>query len=182
MNDENRTGEKELNMHSGPQEEFMREPVKQREIPPTGILKPWVAELGLRYQGVLMGIIRGCDGAPRECPSKGLVRAIRGVLLHTHCADETNSASFIECCEYNATQNRMNDFVHGWDHLPLHFVMHLMFAVEIIGYCHPEPTTNALWRGFYMRICKKLHVTPEFPEELKARLGAEETEFMEAQK
>ncbi len=41
------------------------------------ILKPWTEKLGLRHQGVLMAIIRGCDNAPKEDPAKSLARCIQ---------------------------------------------------------------------------------------------------------
>ena len=60
------------------------------------ILLPWVTELGLRHQGVLLSAIRGCDTAPRNDASKNLVRCLRAELLLPHCGDPRKSASFIE--------------------------------------------------------------------------------------
>ena len=155
--------------------------VEKRELPPTGILQEWVAELGLRHQGVLMTVIRGCDTVPKEHPSKDLTRALRGLLLNTHCANPTDAVSFIEAVSVAELTTRYVNFLKSIDDYPLHFFMHITHATEVIGYHHPDADVAKVCRVTYRKICKKLHVNPETKKQLDERLSMEETAFGKAQ-
>lgn len=141
------------------------------------IVQDWVAELGLRHQGCLMSAVRGCDGVPREDPSKAVVRALRGVLLNAHCGDAPKAATFIEKPSTEELLRRFNVFLASTDHLPLHFVLHLLHAMEIIGYKHPDIRTRATWRAFYTSLCIKLHLNWEEEDQLDHRLNLDEESF-----
>lgn len=157
----------------------MKTATKKRETPATGILQEWVAKLGLRHQGVLMTVIRGCDTAPKVDASKDLTRLVRSVLLNTHCDNPDDAKSFIETCSLTETLRRMNAFADNLDHYPHHFVMHMIHAVEVIGYCHPDEATRSVWQGFYIIFCNGLHVPFESKAEMDRRLDADEDEFGE---
>lgn len=154
--------------------------VEPRTLPTTGILQPWVAALGLRHQGVLISIVRGCDNQPKHCPSKTLTRAIRGLLLNTHSADAAKAQTFIELTTPFAFWERFDLFVKsGLDHYPMHWVMHLVHAMEILGYYHNS-------HGFicfdaYKTLCRKLHLNPESKAQMNARLDADEDTFTRTQ-
>lgn len=141
------------------------------------ILYPWAEALGLRYQGVLVSAIRGCDTAPKNDASKDLARSLRAEVLRTHVSDPTLSKSFIEKVPNEAVAARMSAFVKNWDHYPLHYVMHLVHAAEIIGYHHENLVTRHMWCVFYQKCCHKLHMKPETKEELAKRLEADEDTF-----
>lgn len=160
--------------------------IEQRTLPPTGILQPWVAALGLRHQGVLISIVRGCDSQPKHCPSKTLTRAIRGLLLNTHSADATKAKSFIEVTSPGEFWVRFQDFIkNGLDHYPLHWVMHLVHALEILGYYHSADSFHgshaAVCFDAYKTLCRKLHLNPESKAQMNARLDADEDNFARAQ-
>lgn len=164
------------------------------------ILQPWVMTLGLRHQGVLLTAVRGCDMAPKESASKTLTRYYRSAILEAHCGDATKSKSFIEVpVSIEVFKAAEDAFFHEWDALPLHYVMHLAHAAEIVGYymtpdsviqvqemgktrchlstmVHPQHIQHA-WHAFYLRVCKKLHMTPETKAELDARLNKDEDAF-----
>lgn len=141
------------------------------------VLKPWVMQLGLRHQGVLLAAVRGCDTAPRNDASKNLVRCYRAEIMEPFCGDPRKSASFIEGVDQDVLIARMQDFIKDHDHYPNHYVGHFTLAAEIVGYKKP----NNDWLEFYKRMCKGLHVTPETEAELDARLGADERTFGMAQ-
>ncbi|QDT39751.1 hypothetical protein Pan189_41600 [Stratiformator vulcanicus] len=63
-----------------------------------GILQDWVCRLGLRYQGVLLTVVRGCDTLPKDCDLKTLSRFLRYLILRPHCGDPRKSSSFIQFC------------------------------------------------------------------------------------
>lgn len=144
----------------------------------TSILKPWVTELGLRHQGALVSMIRGCDSIPKEDPAKALIRNLRAVLLEPHCGDPAKCASFIEVVPPSVLLGRMQTFLGSFDHYPVHFLLHLLQAVEIIGYKHRK---GHQWASFYRTLCKKMHVNPETEEQLDHRLHADEKTFAGAE-
>lgn len=55
--------------------------------------------------------------------------------------------------------------------------MHVIHAIEIIGYKYPDREAGDAWVWMYQRLCKGLHVAPETEEELDARLNADEESF-----
>jgi hypothetical protein len=153
------------------------------EPPTRSILKDWVTRLGLRYQGVLLTAVRGCDNAPKEDASKDFSRMYRGMILNTHCADPLKALSFIQV--YDNPQKEVEIFTafrKDLDHYPHHFVMHLVHAIEIIGYKHSDLETRYRWNSFYYRLCKGLHTSPESEAELALRLEADEEAFGREQK
>ncbi len=143
------------------------------------ILQTWVMELGLRHQGVLLTAVRGCDTVHRDDPVKLIARALRGEMLEPHCGDITKSASFMHQYSSDQLLLLMEAFAKSFDHYPLHYVIHLIHAAEIVGYYHP--TRADRWGQFYVRMCSKLHMTPETKTELDHRLGMDEKSFGLAQ-
>jgi hypothetical protein len=138
------------------------------------ILKPWTERLGLRHQGVLMSVIRGCDNAPKEDPAKALARSIRYVLLHSF---SDKPSSFIENVDEEELKRRMVAVLSSHDQYPVHYIMHLLHATEIIGYKHPDRDVAARWEWFYRNLAKCFHLNPETEEQLDERLGACEDQF-----
>jgi len=145
------------------------------------IVQDWVTGLGLRHQGVLMGAIRGCDTAPRHDPSKLLSRCLRAEVLNAHVGDQSKAKTFMERVDEPELLYRMKSFLDNCDQYPLHFVMHLLHATEVIGYQHPDEPTRRLWCAFYFKACKKLHVAPETVAEMDHRLNLDEDSFHKAQ-
>lgn len=141
------------------------------------IVQDWACKLGLRHQGVLMTAIRGCDIVPKHDVSKSIARAFRADVLNAHCGDPNKSKSFIEVFDHGVFIDLMDKFTSHLDHYPLHYVMHLTHAAEIIGYKHPDQNTSDRWRILYFTVCKRLHMTPETEAELDKRLNADEATF-----
>jgi len=143
------------------------------------ILQDWVMELGLRHQGVLVSAVRGCDTSPKHDPSKLLVRCLRAAILNPHAPTGVAPRTFIEIVDPYELFARMGAF--SADHLPHHYVMHLVHAVEILGYKHPDDVQRGAWYWFYARLCKGLHLPLESEEKLDDRLNAEEAAFAAGQ-
>jgi hypothetical protein len=148
------------------------------------VLQDWVLELpGLRHQGVLICAIRGCDTAPKDDVSKALARCLREVVLNAFVGDPTKAKTFIEKVSDDELQRRMVGFLHSLDQYPLHYVMHVIHAAEIVGYFYRgnDSVAQIRWSCFYGAACHKLHLNPESKEQLNARLLKDETEFFKAQ-
>jgi len=147
----------------------------------SGIMQEWTHKLGLRQQGVLVAVVRGCDTAPKEAPIKVMARLIRGVLLNPHCGDVKRSTTFIMPWDDSLWSSVSLAVSKDHDCLPHHYIMHLVHAVEIIGYTHPYPHMREHFKGFYLLMCRKLHVNPETEEEMNQRLNADELTFAAGQ-
>lgn len=148
------------------------------------IIQDWAAGLGLRHQGVLVSAVRGCDGLPREDPSKWLVRFYRSCLLHAHVGDPAKAASYMVWPDSvdEACKRRGLFLAHGFDHYPMHWLTHFMFAAEITGYYYQEPDWIRLfWYDTYHQIVRRLHLNPESKDELDCRLNRDEKAFRKAQ-
>jgi hypothetical protein len=143
----------------------------------SSILQPWVSGLVLRHQGVLVTAAYCCDSSPKHDSSKLFSRCYRNVVLRAHCGDAKNSRSFIEEVTTRELHERFNNFRKNLDHYPHHYVMHVVHAIEIIGYKHPDADIRQHWNSFYLKLCDGLHVNPETENELDARLDATEDIF-----
>lgn len=137
------------------------------------ILRPWVQSLGLREQGVLLTAIRGCDLAPKY-PLDSQERTVTAFIRWAVCVpfDEREVDSEPGCF----MQSKLPDVIKpaNWEHYPLHYVLHMVHALEIIGYCYieaiPSPTTIAA-REAYFTFCKAFHFVPESKHQMHVRLS-----------
>ncbi len=148
---------------------------------PRQLLQPWVQRLGLRHQGVLVSAVRGCDAVPRDDPSKAVVRVYRTLILNAHVGDHRRSASFFEVVPLEELSSRFDALKRHTDHLPVHYLLHLLHAVEIVGYHHPDIAVRSTWLGLYWMLCRRLHVQPETQQQLDDRLNAGEESFGRSQ-
>lgn len=148
-----------------------------------GILQAWVVILGLRHQGVLMSAIRGCDVVSRDDASKWLARYYRGCILVPHCKDLAKSASFMMPMHGQLPKfwEYANTMLNFHDHLPHHYIMHVVHSAEVLGYKHPDAIIQGTWRDFYRLFCDKLHLNFETEKQLDERLDAKEDDFEIAQ-
>lgn len=149
------------------------EPVKVEHVPDHehSILQPWVMRLPLRYQGVLITSVRGCDGLPKHSGIKPLVREMRGLCLEP--ADERELAfrkGFMSKFDQMASGHAFIELLNDMDSMNLHYVLHLVHAIEVLGYCHPYDTARDLYQLRYKSLCHKMHVKPENHTEMDERL------------
>jgi hypothetical protein len=147
----------------------------------TSIVQGWAASLGLRHQGVLMSAIRGPDQEEREDVSKYLTRVYRGVVLRAHCGDIKKAATYMVAFDDEIWPHKAADFLRGFDHYPLHWLLHFMHACEIVGYKHPDHFVRDAFSDLYVRLVRKFHLLPEPELELDLRLSANERDFAQAQ-
>ena len=133
------------------------------------VVKEWVSDLTFCQQAVLLAALRGCDVSPKVHPTKDLVAALRYVVMHSAFESmtmpEEGSTAFMR-------PDPPEKLPH-LDEMPFHWVGHIMHAVEIVGYKHPDPDTRLAWRLLYVQFCKKLHLQPETEAKLDERLKGE---------
>lgn len=68
-------------------------------------------------------------------------------------------------------QRVADNFVDSRDELPMHYQLHFMHAVEILGYKHPNNETRIFWLELYERLAHAYHLWPETEVQLDSRLG-----------
>lgn len=164
---------------------------QEKKIRP--VLQDWVMQLPMMQQTVLLTAIRGPDGITKYGAHKMLLRWYRRCILLSAIDGkvltnpyDSNGGSFTGpsihmChksghCQANAEWTQpMNDIVSEYigasDAIPHHFHMHLLHAVEILGYKHPDFAIRTWWQMIYHRFVNDLHLHPETEEELDGRLG-----------
>lgn len=134
------------------------------------VLQSWVSALPRRHQGVCVTAIRGCDGAPKEDTSKSISRMIRRAILNPHDDRETLKAGGFFGMDKERLRRDVLDFMHSLDQYPLHYVMHLCHACEVIGYKHPLHPYQRFFIVVYQMMVFKFHLRIESEEEMDSRL------------
>jgi hypothetical protein len=133
------------------------------------ILQPWVSELGLRHQGVLMTAIRGCDGAPKHDLSKPLMRAIRWAVLvpfDPRELDFPKGFMYFQSTDFCAAYR---EFAKNIDEYPLHFILHLLHATEVIAYKMPRVEAHDFLEA-YVHLVHSMHLRTEPEASMDDRL------------
>lgn len=138
------------------------------------VLQDWVMNLPLRHQGTLLTSVRGCDDEPKLWSRTGVSYSPGRRLT-----------AYIRCCFMNPADEREVDYEEGsffqsrppspfkpseFGHLPQHWYSHVMHALEIIGYCHPDSGIRNQAHTMYVKLVHNLHLRPESSEDLHTRL------------
>jgi hypothetical protein len=154
-------------------------------LAPRSVLQDWVMELPLMQQTVLLTGVRGPDGLPKYHPTKYVLRWFRRCVLLSAMDQrvltdpvDIGGGSFTGpsvVAPYEdwrpAMDERVGSYLQALDEVPHHFQLHLMHAVEILGYKHPDEQIRAWWHSVYLRLVHDMHLWPETEEQLDARLG-----------
>lgn len=158
------------------------------------VTQDWVLDLPLMQQTVLLTAVRGPDGLPKYHPTKWLLRWYRRCVLLSALdrrvipdPGEQNGGSFtgpsiVDSADIRAwwhgepwqtfLDRRVDAYLQSLDEVPHHFQLHLMHAVEIVGYKHPdEGEIRPWWHAVYLRLVHDMHLWPETEVQLDIRLG-----------
>jgi hypothetical protein len=133
------------------------------------VLQNWVMELPLRAQGTLLVALRGCDLAtkiPLDSQERKITAALRGTVMVPADPREVDSEPGCFMLSEPPEKIRMS----AWDHFPVHWVLHVMQAVEVIGYLHPYADVRFKWLTLYYKMVKGIHLEPETRERLLERM------------
>lgn len=131
------------------------------------VVRDWIRDLPWKQQTVLLSAIRGCDGAPKHDESKSFVRPLRGIILKNAEPDNEDDTFMEHPSEFSVTE-----FAHDLDDYPMHWLVHFIHAVEIVGYKHPYEEVREYWSHLYELICEEgFHMNIETEEQLDKRLN-----------
>ena len=142
------------------------------------VLQRWVESLTFMQQSVLLTAIRGADTLPKFHVSKYLLRWYRRCILISafeRCVltdpYDTRGGSFTGPVEAESVDDIASQYLRAVDEVPLHFHLHLVHAVEILGYKHPDSDIRSWWHDFYFAAVRDMHLQPESEADLDRRLG-----------
>ena len=125
------------------------------------VLQDWMATIPWKQQSVLLSSLRGPDQS-RPGSIKIVGRWLRGVMQKN--ADTST--------EYMATfpLPEEEEFHRDLEYCTMHFYSHLMHALEIVGYNHPDNEIAENGRKYYLLMTDFLHLNPETKEQMNKRL------------
>lgn len=138
------------------------------------VLQSWVVDLPLRAQGTLMTAVRGCDFEPKtwtgagvaESPGRRLTAYIRYCFMVPADQREVDAAPGSFMVSKPPLPFKPSEF----GHLPEHWYAHVMHALEIIGYLHPNKDIGSVAYSYYVEMVRNLHLSPESKREMMMRL------------
>lgn len=136
------------------------------------VLQDWVMELPLREQGTLLTVIRGCDLAPKpqdpntETAERQLTAFLRWCILIPADPREVDTPGAF-------MRSRLPEHwkPSQFGHYPLHWVLHMMHAAEVIGYRHPDTYVRTRVLKIYNRFVASLHLVAESRASMIDRLS-----------
>ena len=137
------------------------------------VLQDWAMELPLRFQGTLLTAVRGCDEEPKSWTRTGVAYS-QGRRI----------TAFIRWCFMNPADPREVDSGEGafmstppspfkpsqFGYLPQHWYSHVMHALEIIGYYHPDNAIRMGSKHLYEQMVHNMHLNIETKEQQMERL------------
>ena len=141
------------------------------------VLQNWVMELPLREQGTLLTAVRGCDLTPKfplDSLERRLVGSIRFAFLNP--ADPREVDREPGCFFISEPPDPAKEKFSALGHYPLHWLSHVMHAMEIIGYRHPNQSLRYRFHDLYRAMVHSLHLNIEQCSEMISRLSEDRIE------
>lgn len=129
----------------------------------SSVVQDWVNGLTWKQQTVLFCALRGCDTAEKNDPAKAIIRNLRGTVLHNA---GTPSGEFMQYTDVDLVDFTKNNL----DAYPIHFILHVAHAAEIIGYKHPDLRVKGYWKNVYVSVVHAFHMNIETEEQMDYRL------------
>lgn len=158
----------------------------------SSVLQEWVQELPFMQQSVLISAVRGPDGMVKNHPSKMLCRWFRRCVLlsafdkkaltnpyeaggGSYTGPSVSQDTFNPDRWEEAMDGRVKEYLDNIDDLPFHFHLHLLHAIEIVGYKHSDERIREWWYKTYCRLAHDMHLVTEDKGSLDARLNDDES-------
>lgn len=126
------------------------------------VLLEWMSELGWKQQSVILSALRGPDN--HHSPNiKKLSRWIRSITQNNADPDH----SYMKSLDLPSLKEFEDEFYFE----STHYSLHLLFALEIIGFKHPDQETAKIAMDYYLALVEDVyHLKPESLAELDNRL------------
>lgn len=133
---------------------------------PGFVLLPWLARCSWKEQTCVLCALRGPD-AGASAKVKSWTRFLRAAA----CRNADPSDRFMRPEErqtFVEIESTSQDLLNM---LPVHYLAHLMHALQIIGLRHDDAQTSRVARCAYLDLCGYLHLKPEPDGEMEIRLS-----------
>jgi hypothetical protein len=122
-----------------------------------------------------MTCARGCDLEPKTwaegevvySPGRRLTAFIRWCFMHPADQREVDEREGAFMMSHPPAPFKPAAF----EHLPQHWYGHVMHALEVIGYRHPQQEVAAVAYMMYAKMVDNLHLVPETKTQMIARLS-----------
>ena len=164
----------------------------REELNSNSVVQPWLSNISMMKQAVVLTCIRGNDGSMKYDKSKPLVRWLRRCILVSafdKCIItnpyDPRGGSFTgpSCkCDNDKWESAMDEVVSEYltstDYLHHHFQMHIIHGAEVLGYEHPDTRIRNWWLGVYKRLVNELHLNIETKDHFDYRLGDEKDQWL----
>lgn len=138
------------------------------------VLQDWVMVLPLREQGTLLTAVRGCDDEPKQWTSRGVAES-----------PGRRITAYVRWCFMNPADPREVDIPGAFfqsqppspfkpsefGHLPQHWYSHVMHALEVVAYRHPDRHVAGRALLLYTAMVENMHLNVETPDEFAERLS-----------
>ncbi len=125
------------------------------------VLKDWMSELPWKQQSVILSSLRGPD-LSRPVAVKKLNRWLRSIT-------QNNADSSTEYMKEIVLPD-IEDLKEEVGYCTMHYFTHLIHALEIIGYKHPDKSIRDIGEKYYLGLVDFAHLSPETKEQLDKRL------------
>lgn len=143
-------------------------------------VQPWLGNLTVQQQTVLLLACRGFDGTVKHSSVKPFTRTIRAHVLIAATygrpwteEDGYNDFMTLDYIAHDRSWGAIgDDFFKEWDSFNVHAALHFLHAAEILGYKLPRLVYRERWNKFYKYTAKEcLHMIPETEEQMDYRLN-----------
>lgn len=131
----------------------------------TCVLQEWVQALSWKKQTVLMECIRAPD-VPASKELRMIFRYFRSVILK----DADPTSDFMK----GAFLPQYDVIMREFERLPLHCAHHVLMALEVIGYDHPDENKQSECWMFYCDAVKEQHFEIEGRVKYNSRMESKE--------
>jgi|PlaIllAssembly_1097288.scaffolds.fasta_scaffold27568_6 hypothetical protein len=126
------------------------------------LIQDWLSNLSIKKQTVAIGAIRSPDTV-FSLKLKQVTVWIRKHLLNN--ADPMTGFMHAALAELPLFEQIDREF----ERLPLHAAHHIMLAMEVIGFDHPDPEISLTAMRFYSDAVRAQHLNPETRDQYEAR-------------
>jgi hypothetical protein len=126
------------------------------------VLQPWLEKLSWKKQTVMLGAIRSPDNV-HTLKLKALVIWIRNNIVQN--ADPMTGFLHAALDDLPLFEHMDREF----ERLTLHAAHHILLAMEVIGFDHPDEFTRMNAWKFYSDAVDAQHLNPETPAQYESR-------------
>lgn len=123
------------------------------------VLQPWVAEVGLKMQSILLSGLRAPDAK-----TVGVKKCVRWMRSHCQIDADPAKQSYMQTIVMNEEIIQMA--IDELEYLPCHYAHHFADSMAVMAYHHPNEAVRGLAYRIHFLVAEEIfHFIPE-PKEI----------------